>query len=75
VLSLDGHWLAGQVTRFGNGMMFQPGDAFAGGMSGSPIIDTQGRAVGVVSCGLRNPIILDCLPAWLVRRIIEAEQP
>jgi hypothetical protein len=74
VLSLNSCWLAGEVTRFGSGMMFEPGDAFAGGMSGSPIIDAQGRAIGVVSCDIRNPVILDSLPAWLVRRITEAER-
>jgi hypothetical protein len=69
VLSLTGDWLTGKVMRFGAGMAFEPGDAFAGGMSGSPIIDTQGRAIGVVSCDMRNPVILDSLSAWLVRRI------
>jgi hypothetical protein len=43
VLSLDGDgWLTGEVLRFGAGMVFEPSDAFVGGMSGSPIIDSKG---------------------------------
>jgi hypothetical protein len=44
-----------------------------GGMSGSPIIDTYGAAIGLVSTGdyslNRHPSLMDCLPPWLLREL------
>ena len=50
VLSLKGRWLKGHVSRRGDCLEFAPAKYFVGGMSGSPIIDATGAAIGVVSC-------------------------
>jgi hypothetical protein len=72
VLSLDGHWLDGRGSRRGGTLAFEPEELFVGGMSGSPILDASGAAIAVVSCDFRNPVIVDCLSACLVRDILAA---
>ena len=69
VLSLDGRWLDGQVTRRGGWLAFEPVKFFVGGMSGSPIIDATGAAIGVVSVDLRSPVLVDSLSTQLLRSI------
>jgi hypothetical protein len=69
VLSLDGHWREGRVQRRINWLQFNPKDLFVGGMSGSPILDMTGAAMGVVSVDSRSPVIVDSLAAHLVRSI------
>jgi hypothetical protein len=74
VLSLDGHWLEGKVSRQGMWLSFEPGRHFAGGMSGSPIIDaTSGAAIGIVSVDFMNPVIVDTLSAQLIRSILASQ--
>ena len=42
----------------------------AAGMSGSPILDQRGRAVGIVSTNRDfHPCLAEMLPAWILRRI------
>jgi hypothetical protein len=72
VLSLDGHWLDGRVSRMRGTLAFEPEELFVGGMSGSPILDASGAAIAVASCNLMNPVIVDCLSACLVRDILAA---
>jgi len=69
VLSLKGQWLDGQVMRRGGWLEFKPGKFFEGGMSGSPIVNAAGAAIGVVSVDSMSPVIVDGLSASLVRRI------
>jgi hypothetical protein len=43
------------------------------GMSGSPFLDDDGAAIGLVSTGSgdgfnMNPSLADCLPPWLLRK-------
>jgi len=40
-------------------------------MSGSPIIDANGAAIGLISTGDgdMNPSLTDCLPPWLLRKL------
>jgi hypothetical protein len=71
VLSLDGRWLTGQVSRRGGWLSFGPDQFVVGGMSGSPIIDQAGAAIGVMSTGQQNPVIVDCLPVRLLREIMQ----
>jgi hypothetical protein len=40
----------------------------AGGMSGSPILSLDGRAIALMSTGGQNPILRQNLPAWFFRR-------
>jgi hypothetical protein len=39
-----------------------------GGMSGSPIVSPDGRAIGVISSRWHNPVIKESLPARFLRR-------
>jgi hypothetical protein len=70
VLSLGGRWLEGRVTRRTGWRAFEPARYFASGMSGSPIIDQNGAAIGVVSVERSSPAIVDSLSAQLVRTIL-----
>jgi hypothetical protein len=70
VLSLDGRWLEGQVERWHGVLAFKPEETFVGGMSGSPIIDGTGAAIGVVSVDCMSPVIVDRLSAQLVRSLL-----
>jgi hypothetical protein len=72
VLSLEGCWLEGRVERRGGCLSFKPEGFFVGGMSGSPIVDAAGAAIGVVSVDLMNPVIVDSLSAQLLRSIRDA---
>ncbi len=38
-------------------------------MSGSPIIDMSGKAIGVVSVNFRSPVLVDGLSTGLLRAI------
>jgi hypothetical protein len=69
VLSLDGCRREGRVERRGECLLFKPEDLFVNGMSGSPILDAAGAAIGVVSIDCKSPVIVDTLAAQLVRRI------
>jgi hypothetical protein len=73
VLSLKGRWLEGQVARRSGWLAFEPKKYVVGGMSGSPIIDAKGAAIGVVSVDHMNPVILDALSARLVRSILQSQ--
>jgi hypothetical protein len=73
VLSLEGKW---QRCTVHNGGRFlrttNHGDNhIKGGMSGSPIIDETGAAIGLISTGDgdMNPGLMDCLPPWLLRKL------
>ena len=50
-------------------LAFEPAKFFVGGMSGSPIIDATGAAIGVVSVDLRSPVLVDSLSTQLLRSI------
>ena len=56
VLSLEGHWREGRVERRGGCLSFNPRNFFVGGMSGSPIVDANGAAIGVVSVDCMSPV-------------------
>jgi hypothetical protein len=74
VLSLEGQWLEGRVLRRGGWLEFQPHEAFVGGMSGSPILNIAGAAIGVISGPHASPVIVDSLSARLVRAITRAKK-
>ena len=73
VLSLEGQWCEGRITRRRNMLAFEPRRLIVSGMSGSPIIDATGAAIGVVSDETQNPVIVDSLSTWLVHAIAAAE--
>jgi hypothetical protein len=63
-LRLDGQWGTGRASHTGRSLLLD-GIRFERGMSGSPIITPDGRAVGVVSTDLISPRLAGDLPAWL----------
>ena len=68
VLSLDGQWLNCTVERWGRGLWIEDQGLIRGGMSGSPIVSTDGKAIGLLSASGNSPVLRDSLPAWFFRR-------
>jgi hypothetical protein len=75
VLSLEGQWLDGRVQRRGGCLEFLPHEFSVGGMSGSPIINASGAAIGVISVDMMNPVIADCLSVQIVRSLTRCHSP
>jgi hypothetical protein len=78
VLTLEGQWIEAHAERRGWCLWVGPTELIAAGMSGSPIVNPAGAAVGVVcssssgdSC--LNPVIVERLPAWLLRNLAKAD--
>jgi S1-C subfamily serine protease len=75
VLSLDGQWCRCTVQNGGRFLVaIQGKELIKPGMSGSPILNEKGAAIGVVSTGgdgdfNMNPSLTDCLPPWLLRKL------
>ena len=70
VLSLDGEWRKCAVTRPGRPgrLVVEDEGLIEGGMSGSPIVSMDGKAIGLVSTDEVHPVLRDNLPAWFFRR-------
>lgn len=62
VLSLDGKWLECSVTRRDPWLQIEQEGIIKSGMSGSPIVSLAGQAIGVMSTGSLNPVLVDALP-------------
>jgi hypothetical protein len=78
VLSLDGQWQACTVqNRNGRFLWMVESHYSRSGMSGSPIVDQSGAAIGLISTSGSsssvNPMLMDCLPLWLSRQMDKAE--
>ena len=74
MLSVDGEWQSCTLYNGGRFLVIRDGAAdIKSGMSGSPIVDTNGAAVGLIStggaAGNMNPSLMDCLPPWLLRKL------
>jgi hypothetical protein len=70
LLSLEGRWYRCSARCSGRGLVVV--GRTEGGMSGSPIMDPEGRAVGVVCLGggptsAVNPTLTADLPGWVLR--------
>jgi S1-C subfamily serine protease len=77
VLSLDRKWQPCLVRNGGRFLSIKD-RKIEGGMSGSPIIDANGAAIGLISTGSgggdyygfsQNACLMDCLPPWLLRKL------
>jgi hypothetical protein len=70
MLSLDGRWFECKVTLTSRGVLItSTSEAVEGGMSGSPILDPDGAAIGLVTLGggpASNPSLIACLPGWML---------
>ena len=75
MLSLDGEWQSCTVHNGGRFLVISDGAGFIrSGMSGEPIIDANGGAIGLMSTsgsgGVNtHPSLTDCLPPWLLRKL------
>ncbi len=71
LLSLENTLLPCKIETVGHTISVSEVEGgIASGMSGSPILDQRGRAVGIVSTNRdMNPCLAEMLPAWLLRRI------
>jgi S1-C subfamily serine protease len=66
-------WHQAQVTRYRKTLSLVASDqtAYAPGTSGSPILDANGNAIGVVSTGDHlNPMLSRALPMWLAELLV-----
>jgi hypothetical protein len=68
ILSLEGEWLPGQATSFGEGLFLSDCEVIDE-MAGSPIVTMDGAAVGVVGTEVDMPMsrLGDRLPSWSMR--------
>jgi hypothetical protein len=68
ILSLEGAWLRGRVTSFGEGLFLSDCEV-VNEMAGSPIETIAGAAVGVVGTEIDMPMsrLGDRLPSWSMR--------
>ncbi len=74
MLSLDRRWFGCQVKSLGRAAWVEkPESPIEPGMSGSPIVGPDGKAIAAVSVsdqhgeGGPNPLLNDVLPGWLLR--------
>lgn len=67
VLSLEGLWIECSVTRRSALLWIDPPDLVVNGMSGSPVVSAEGRAIGVISTSNLCPVLADCLPRRITR--------
>lgn len=71
LLALDGQWFDCRLRATGRSLWIEEkAQAFAGGMSGSPIVDLDGAAVGVLCSSGANPLLVRQLPGWLLEEIV-----
>ncbi len=74
LLSLDGRWFRCAVSAGSRGLNIpEAAEPIEGGMSGSPIVSEEGRAIGVVTLNIGsyggNPFLAAALPGWLLAEI------
>ena len=78
MLSLEGRWVACEVNHCGGPLWVrEAAHPIAAGMSGSPIVDDDGGALGIVSIsfgprhieGGPNPRLENNLPGWLLKEL------
>jgi len=74
LLALDGTWFDCRLCATGRSLWIEERTQdFAGGMSGSPIVDLEGAAVGVLCSTGANPLLMRQLPRWLLEEIVEPQ--
>jgi hypothetical protein len=65
LLSIAGEWVECTVTRQSSGLSVDHKKPVESGMSGSPILSPTGQAIGLISTGEFNPVLVDSLPRRL----------
>lgn len=74
LLNLDGRWKSAAATLTDTGLEL-PSGSTAGGMSGSPIVTSDGAAFGLVACSGLNPRLTERLLRWMVHDDEGAQRP
>ena len=74
LLNLDRQWKSAAATLTGCGLEL-PRDSTVGGMSGSPIVTSDGAAFGLVACTATNPRLTERLLRWMVHDDEGAQRP
>jgi Trypsin-like peptidase domain len=73
LLSLGGHWFRCDVTAGNRALtVVSVAEKLAGGMSGSPIVSDDGKAIGVAVAtpgDTAQPFLARQLPRWLIEKI------
>jgi hypothetical protein len=67
VLSLTGQWLKCTVARRGRWLTVEDEGLIVSGMSGSPVLSVDGKAIGLISTNGYCPVLMHCLPAWFFK--------
>ena len=72
LLTLQGQWIPVRASslgrmRRGSTLWFDDlTDPTEGGMSGSPIVTADGKAVGLVGSSAMHSLLMAVLPGWLI---------
>jgi S1-C subfamily serine protease len=81
ILSHTGDWIEGTLARFsnngGSATIKTTADRILGGTSGGPVVDHQGRLLGVVSNGSEMgsvPLVCLALPHWVLMQVSRAQR-
>jgi hypothetical protein len=69
LLSLEGQWVEARVSR-SKILSITPERLVVSGMSGSPILSMLDEAIGLVSVTQLSPVLVEALPAGLLRAIV-----
>ena len=72
VFSLAGKWQQCRMSQVG-GPLWLSGASIDAGMSGSPILSANGRAVGVIVSNHAQPRLWHGLPSWIFRAELKRE--
>jgi hypothetical protein len=80
LLTLERRWIRCEVRGFRGLWIEGAAEEIRGGMSGSPILDEEMRAIGVVCvsgafAGGPNPCLANDLPVWLARELLPQVRP
>jgi hypothetical protein len=66
VLSLENEWLPCTLGGRETSISIEEQGIIKSGMSGSPILDANGKAIGLISTGSINPYLFATLPRWIL---------
>jgi len=69
VLSLEGTWIDCHAAYYGGPFWIKPEEIVVRGMSGSPLINTSGAAMGVINTSNMAACLIDALPGRLLRAL------
>jgi hypothetical protein len=69
VLSLEGTWIDCHAAYYDGPFWVKPEEIVVRGMSGSPLINTSGAAMGVINTSNMAACLIDALPGRLLRAL------